>query len=176
MVVVITGILSPMTNLAFSRLRTRMRGLARMLASPSVLLRLAVTARLLMPMVRWFRLFRSEIFRPVPPDVLSGDRVRLDGQATPNSSRRLRLTSSISSSSTTSASGTSCSAIRRSARRIASGVSRTMTRLSFSSATTSRALRMVFSVLATCLASALARKKVLTTISWYSLSLAATFG
>ena len=176
MVVVTTGTLSPMTNFAFSRLRTRMRGLARMFASPSFLLMLAVTDRSLTPMLRWFRLFRSLMVSPIPPEVESGVRVRLVGQATPSSSRRLRLTSRISSSSTTSASGTSCSAIRRSARRIASGVSRTMTRLSFSSATTSRVLRMVLSVLATCLASAFARKKVFTSTSWYSFNFAATFG
>ncbi|MCY1377394.1 hypothetical protein D9M69_649660 [compost metagenome] len=52
MVVVTTGTLSPMTNFAFSRLRTRMRGLARMFASPSVLLAFAVTDRSLTPMVR----------------------------------------------------------------------------------------------------------------------------
>ena len=56
-----------------------------------------------------------------------------------------------------SASGMSWVAITRSARRIASGLSRTISRLSFSSTTTSRVLRMVLRVLATILASALAR-------------------
>ena len=76
----------------------------------------------------------------------------------------------------TSGSGTSCRATSWVAMRIASGLSRRITRFSFSSTTTSRALRMVLNVLAMLLASALARKKVLTVISWYSRTLAATFG
>lgn len=51
----------------------------------------------------------------------------------------------------------SCSAIRRSARRIASGVSRTMIMFSFSSIKGSRIFSIVFSSKAVCLTSALDR-------------------
>ncbi len=172
----IFGILSPMTILAFSLLRTRMRGLASVVVSPSVLLALSVALIGPVVIVLLFRPRSWSIVSTLPSNDVSGENPSDDGQLIPRSITLLRLISSTSTSSITSGSGTSCSATSCVAMRIASGLSRRITRFSFSSTTTSRLLRIVLNVLAMDLASAFARKNVLTVISWYSRSLAATFG
>ena len=134
----ITGMRLPIRIFAFSRLRTRTRGLDSRLLSPASLFRLSC---------------------PGPPGaeiprVLSWNCV---GKVTPSSFRRERSISSTSISSTTSGSAWSCTEMRFSARRITSGVSRMTSRLSFSSMKVSLVLSMVLIMFCVCFTSAFSR-------------------
>ncbi len=165
-VVVTVGTRWPTRICAFSWLSVRMRGLASSLTSPSVLLALMVIGSTDTPIVEPRAWYRS-LTVSGPPEVRdSGDSEAWPGHCTPRLSRSDRCTSRISTSSITSASGTSCSLTRRSAMRIASGVSRITTAFCFSSTTTSRIFSSVRSVCATVLASALSNASVRITSAW----------
>ena len=106
-VVLILGTRSPIMILAISRLRVRMRGLARTLVSP-------LSERALMPKVgtaaaRLAEVVLTRSFSVTGPPAVEASGVSISelGQSSPSSSKRLRLTSSISTSSITSGSGMS---------------------------------------------------------------------
>src|SRR5207249_8526674 len=66
---VMTGSLLPISTLAFSLLRARMRGLARVLTRPACFIAFTVTASALRPMVLEFWCDRSESTSPEAPPV-----------------------------------------------------------------------------------------------------------
>src|SRR4029077_15147867 len=69
---VMTGSLLPISTLAFSLLRARIRGLARVLTRPACFIAFTVTASELMPMVLEFWCDRSESTSPEAPLVAAG--------------------------------------------------------------------------------------------------------
>ncbi len=183
----ITGTRSPIRIFAFSLLRTRMRGFARILLSESSFLALMVTppiAALMLSLLMPLRLpkVKGTVLVVVAIPVLvvvvacASDSPTVSGQRIPSSVRRERLISMISTSSITSGSFKSCSVMMRSAMRIASGVSRMMISPSRSSITMSFVFRMVLMVLDTAFTSAFARKNVRTESGWYSFSFCGVLG
>ncbi len=172
---VMLGTRCPTWILAFSWLRERMRGLASTFTSARVSLACSVTVGTVVVMVeprRW----RKSLSVSTPLALAIGANATWDGYCTPICSSRERLISRISTSSITSASGWSCSATSFSAMRIASAESRIKIMFCFSSTTTSLALRIVFRLLATALASAEDKKNERTVSCWYSRTLAGLLG
>ncbi|OIQ65094.1 hypothetical protein GALL_533500 [mine drainage metagenome] len=169
----ITGTLSPIKNLAFSRLRTRMRGLARMLMSPNWRFRLRVMALPSPPTLTAVSLMARSAFKVIGS---ATPKVTAPGNCTPMLLSWVWLNSSISTSSITSGSGWSLAAMSFSAMATCSGVSRITIRLRLSSVYKSLILSTVLSKIESCLTSALATKKLRTVKSWYSLILSGRAG
>ena len=160
---VMTGSRLPIRILAFSLLRARMRGLARVLTRPACFIAFTVTLSALTPMVLEFWWLRSEstsppVLAPVAAaPSFEGVSVALPGYWMPRSWMRLREISSTSTSSMTSGSATSIEATSFSAMRTASGVSRITTTLVRSSMNRVLAPSTVFSILSTSLGAAFVR-------------------
>ena len=161
-VALIDGTLFPIRILAFSRLMTLTRGLANMSKSESTPLAL----RLDLPVVA--EMLFARILAKSDNTALGESNVKstLVGSAIPSSNKRLRVTSKTSNSNITSGSGWSCKAMILSIMVKASGLSRTISILSFSSTTISLDFKIVLSESATPLARALVNMKDLTTVCW----------
>ena len=161
---VMTGSLLPISTLAFSLLRARMRGLASVFTSPACFIAFSVTLSAVIPMVLEFWCWRSESTSPeapvtAPAAVVSFDGVRVAvvGYWMPRSCRRLRESSSTSTSSITSGSATSSEATSFSAMRTVSGVSRITSELVRSSMKSVFAPSTVFNMFSTSFGTALVR-------------------
>ena len=142
---VITGTRWPIRMFAFSWFLARMRGLARTFVVPTDFIRSIVTGTGLTLIVVESCCRRSSSTSGSPASGV-GASVTCCGYLMPSSSRRVRVSSSTSTSIITSDSGTSTEAISRSAIRTASGVSRMTIAPARSSTNSVFAFSMVFSI------------------------------